>query len=489
MKVVLFALNGSFSHSNLAIRCLRQQLEPAGFEVILSEHTLRDRTAHILEELYLAQADVYGFSCYIWNLKEMLSLSRSLHDLLPQAHIIFGGPEVSYATERFSEMDWIDSFICGEGETAMCEVCKKIERGEPFERIIRVDSCARMNDDGIFYRDGEACGGILYYESSRGCPYSCAYCLSSATQGVRMKSVDAVLRDMEAFETLQTDCRIIKFVDRTFNADVRRANALWQALSEERFTKKYHFEVCASLLNEESFLILSNIPKGKIQLEFGLQSTNPETLAAVSRHIDPHKVISAVRRIHGFGNIHVHLDLIAGLPYESYERFGQSFDEAYGCCDLLQLGFLKLLWGTELRARMEQYGYCALSDPPYTVLKSNWITYEELCRLSHIAEVLERYLESGRFTHTLWYVTPMMRSPFRFWEGLSIYLQERDSRPLQRISQPDIFRYFSEYILQAVEGVERELVLQYLSADFSMHEHKNPPAFLRGEGDWRNQNF
>lgn len=481
MKVVLFALNGSFSHSNLAIRCLRQHLEPAGFEVILSEHTLRDRTAHILEELYRTHADVYGFSCYIWNLNEMLSIARSLHDLLPQTRIVFGGPEVSYATERFRDMDWIDAIICGEGERVMCELCQRIERGEPFERILHSECGEGMRGEGILYRDGESCGGILYYESSRGCPYSCAYCLSSVTHGVRMKSVDEVLRDMEAFETLQTDCRIIKFVDRTFNADVRRANALWRALSEERFTKKYHFEVCASLLNEESFSILSHVPQGKIQLEFGLQSTNPETLAAVSRHIDPQKVIAAVRRIHDCGNIHVHLDLIAGLPYESYERFGQSFDEAYGCCDLLQLGFLKLLWGTELCARMTEYGYCALSEPPYTVLKSHWISYEELCRLTHIAEVLERYSESGRFTHILWYITPMMRSPFRFWEGLSIYLQERDPRPLQRISQPDVFRYFSEYLLRTMEQADKALVLQYLAADFSMHEHKNPPAFLRGE--------
>lgn len=478
MKIVLFALNGSFSHTNLALRCLRPYLERAGHEVVLIEHSLRDRRAHILERLYREHADVYGFSCYIWNLGEMLTLSRTLKEILPQSRMVLGGPEVSFATERFEGMDWIDAIVCGEGELVFEMLCRQIEHGDPHERILRGDAPA-LESSGILYRDNEACGGIVYYESSRGCPYSCAYCLSSTTHGVRFKSVVETLADMERFETLAVDCRIIKFVDRTFNADVRRANEIWRALLNSKYTKKYHFEVCATLLNEESLEILAQFPKGKIQLEFGLQSTYAPTLAATSRHIDPRRVIDTVRRIHDVGNIHVHLDLIAGLPYETYERFGQSFDEAYGCCDLLQLGFLKLLWGTELRARKKEYGYRCLSEPPYTVLQSNWITYEEMCRLSGIAEVLERYLESGRFAHTLWYLTPLMISPFRFWEGLYGYLRERDERPLQRISQPDVFRYLLEYAEGAVEGVDRARLSEMLRADFSQHEHKNPPAFLR----------
>lgn len=479
MKIVLFALNGSFSHSNLGLRCLRPHLEFVGYDVVLVEHTLRDRRAHILERLYREHADVYGFSCYIWNLGEMLSISRTLHELLPHSRIIFGGPEVSFATERFDGMDWIDAIVCGEGEYVLTELCGKMARGETFTRVQRGHTPPRLENAGILYRDGETCGGILYYESSRGCPYSCAYCLSSATHGVRLKSVEETLADMERFESLAVDCRIIKFVDRTFNADVKRANAIWRALLEPKYTKKYHFEVCATLLNEESFNILAQFPPGKMQLEFGLQSTHVPTLAATSRHIDPQRVIDSVRRIHEKGNIHVHLDLIAGLPYETYERFGKSFDDAYGCCDLLQLGFLKLLWGTELRARAEEYGYRCLPEPPYTVLQSNWITYDEMCRLTHIAEVLERYLESGRFTHTLWYLIPLMRSPFRFWEGLCVYLQKRDSRPLQRISQPDVFRYLLEYAEQSVDGAEHARLIEMLGADFSQHEHKNPPNFLR----------
>jgi len=478
MKVVLFTLNGSWVHTSLALRCLRPPLEREGFAVTLLEGTLRDRSAHLLEALYREQADVYSFSCYIWNLEEMLVLGESLHAILPDAKIVLGGPEVSFATERFDAMHWIEAIVCGEGEETLPALCRQLRDGLLHARVIQGTPHA-IENDGILYREGEGNGSILYYESSRGCPYRCAYCLSSATEGLRLKSVEQTLDDLMRFETLHADCKIIKFVDRTFNANVGRANAIWQALLDECFTKHYHFEVCASLLNEESFAILSRFPKGKIQLEFGLQSTNPETLAASSRHIDPHRVIEAVRRIHAFGNIHVHLDLIAGLPYETYARFAQSFDDAYGCCDLLQLGFLKLLYGTKLREKSAEYGYKCLPHTPYTVLESRWITYPELQRLSHIAEVLERYRESTRFSHALWYLEPLMTSPFAFWEGLSDYLKEHDPRPLQKLSQPDAFRYLLQYA-KTLDGVNEETLKAMLAADFSQHENKRPPAFLRG---------
>ena len=477
MKIVLFAINGSFSHSNLAIRCLRDPLEKAGFEVVLVEHTLRDRTAHILEHLYREQADVYGFSCYIWNIEPMLTIAQTLKSLLPKSRIILGGPEASYGLERFENTPWIDAIVRGEGEEAMLSLCQAVREGRDYPRISGGDAVT-FADAGVHYREGEETGGILYYESSRGCPYSCAYCLSSATRGVRFKSVEQTLDELLTFEALHANCKVIKFVDRTFNADVRRANAIWRALLDEKYTKSYHFEICASLLNEESFDILSRFPKGKVQLEIGLQSTNPETLAASSRHIDAAKVIAAAKRIKDVGNVHVHLDLIAGLPYEDYASFAKSFNDAYGSSDMLQLGFLKLLYGTELRERAEEYEYRSLPTPPYTVLQSKWITYEEMQRLAHIAEVLDRYLESGRFAHALWYLEPLMHSPFSFWEGLSLYLEERDTRPLQRISQPDAFRYLLEYAKEKMENVDLSQLKEMLAADFLQHENKNPPTFL-----------
>ena len=478
MKIVLFAMNGSFSHSNLAIRCLREPLEGAGFDVVLVEHTLRDRTSHILEHLWREKADIYGFSCYIWNIEPMLTLAQTLKGLLPQSRIVLGGPEVSYGLERFENVDWIDAIVCGEGEAAMLSLCQAFRDGREYPRILGGNAVS-FADAGVHYRADEETGGILYYESSRGCPYSCAYCLSSATRGVRFKSIEQTLAELLEFESISTNCKVIKFVDRTFNADIRRANAIWQGLLDEKYTKSYHFEICATLLNEESFAILSRFPKGKVQLEIGLQSTNPQALAASSRHIDAAKVIAAARRIREMGNIHVHLDLIAGLPYEDYTSFAKSFDDAYGSSDMLQLGFLKLLHGTELRARAEEYEYCYLHTPPYTVLQSKWISYGEMQRLTHIAEVLDRYLESGRFAHALWYLTPLMTSPFRFWEGLSLYLEEHDTRPLQRISQPDAFRYLLEYAKEGVQGVDIARLKEMLAADFLQHENKNPPTFLR----------
>ena len=479
MKVVLFTLNGSWSHSSLALRCLRAPLESAGHEVMLLEYTLKDRTSHVLEALYAEQADVYGFSCYIWNIEQMLTLGENLKALLPSTKIVLGGPEVSFATARFDGMAWIDAILCGEAEEEFPLLCNRIKEGRSFDRVIACRLPAVMGNEGILYRDGESVGSILYYESSRGCPFSCAYCLSSATHGVRMKPVEQVITDLEAFEGLQVKRKILKFVDRTFNADVSRANAIWRELLSDRFTGQFHFEVCASLLNEESFEILSKFPKGKLRLEFGLQSTNERTLAETARHIRADAVIKAVKRVYSMGNIHVHLDLIAGLPYEDYRSFAKSFDEAYGCSHLLQLGFLKLLYGTALREKEQEYGYVAFSKPPYTVLQSKWIGYAEMQRLFRIAEVMERYLESERFAHTLWYLTPMMRSPFAFWEGLSLYLEREDARPLQKISQPDAFLYLLGYAKEFFEDIDESTLRQMLCADFTQGENKNPPALLR----------
>ncbi len=479
MKIVLFTLNGSWAHSSLALRCLRRPLEAAGHEVILLEYTLKDRYQQVLEALYRERADLYGFSCYIWNLDEMLALGEDLFGLLPGIPIVLGGPEVSYDTRRFAEMQWINAIVSGEGEEAMVSLAADIAAGDPHERVIDGGKPPVMADEGILYRDGEHTGSILYYESSRGCPYSCAYCLSSATEGLRMKSLEQVERDLLAFEELKIPHKIIKFVDRTFNADPRRANAIWRMLAEERFGGQYHFEVSANLLNEESFAILERLPKGKIQLEFGLQSTNPETLKAVSRHIDPGKVLSAVERVYRMGNMHVHLDLIAGLPYEDYASFGKSFDDAYGKSHLLQLGFLKLLHGTRLEREREEHGYVSLSRPPYTVLQSKWISFEEMQRLQRIAALLERYTEGNGFVHTLWYLNPRMPSPFAFWEGLSRVIGEQDGRPLQKISQPDAYRYLWEYAAKQCPWVDKEELLPLMQVDFTEAEHKNPPWFLR----------
>ena len=476
MRVVLFSLNGSYSHTCLALRCLRRPLETAGFEVVLLESNLRDRRDEVLQSLYETKADVYSFSCYIWNIEESLSLAADLSALLPSAKIIFGGPEVWYDSDRFSAHDFIDCIVRGEGEEALTELCLGIERGETLPRVVDAKVPKVMEDEGILYRDGDFhAGGMLYYESSRGCPYSCAYCLSSAQRGVRAKSAENVLADMEAFEKLSSDIKIIKFVDRTFNFDIERANRIWEALSDEKYQKHYHFEICASLLDERSFDILGRFPKGKIQLEIGLQSTNEQTLAAVARQVLPTEVIAATKRIHDMGNIHVHLDLIAGLPYEGYERFARSFDDAYNCSDMLQLGFLKLLHGTALRRDAKKYGYVSMSKAPYTVLATKWMTRDEMYRLSMIADLLERFYSSGRFARSLGFAVSKCGSPFAFYEGLLDHIAAHEGRAIRKLSQTDAFRVFYGYVSTKLCGAELAEFEQKLHEDYAAHEARKMP--------------
>lgn len=475
MKILLFALNGSYSHTNLAIRCLRSPLLRANFEVTLVEKNLKDRRDDILQELYCARAHVYGFSCYIWNITELLSLAEDLKSLLPEAKVVFGGPEVSFDTDRFAELPFVDHIVCGEGEDAFLALCRALEKGDEADRILYGGRPDVMGDEGILYGDDYAAGEMLYYESSRGCPYRCAYCLSSAEQGVRAKSVEQTLSDLLSFERLKKPIKVIKFVDRTFNFDKKRANAIWAALADEKYTKTYHFEICASLLDEESFAVLSRMPKGKIQLEIGLQSTNERTLRAVSRHIDAAAVIAATERVHKMGNVHVHLDLIAGLPYENYERFKRSFNDAYFCCHMLQLGFLKLLHGTALRRDADKYGMVCMAKPPYTVLQTADMSRDELYRLSQIADLLDRYYSSGSFSRCLAVGIAASSSPFDFYEGLLTYLAATDGRSVRKLSQTDAFRVLYGYVATFLDASTLAAFEEAMHADFAAREARKLP--------------
>lgn len=487
MKIVLFGLNGSYTHTNLAIRCLRESLESDGHEVVLIEGNLRDRTSSLLHKLHSQKADIYGFSCYIWNIEQMISIAHDLSGILPSCRIIFGGPEVSFDTERFNNLDFIDAVICGEGEDALREVCRSISLGKKFNKIIEgTPSPLVMKNEGILYRNEDFCisegSRILYYESSRGCPFGCAYCLSSVTHGIRAKSAEDTVEDLLKFESLEADFQIIKFVDRTFNFNTKRANKIWKALLSPKFTKKYHFEICSSLLDEESLEILSQMPPKKIQLEVGLQSTNFQTLDAVSRHLKAEETLEKCRKILSYGNIHLHLDLIAALPYESYTRFAKSFDDAYFCCHQLQLGFLKLLHGTSLRKNAKEYGYVYSSVPPYTVLKSNWIGYEELHSLEKISFLLERYRESGKFCECIDFAVKACPSPFEFYRGLSDYIMKNDGRDIHKISQLDAYKILYEYV-KTLDAVDLCIFEEKMHSDFSRGEIRRPPQFLRHTSD------
>lgn len=477
MKIELFAMNASFAHAALAVRCLETALRTGGFhDVHCTEASLKDRTATVLARLVAANADLYGFSCYIWNIEEMLSLARDLKLLRPHAHILLGGPEVSFDTDRFTQLPFVDTVIAGEGEEAILSLATLLQKGKAAPRLMHGTPDAAFLKRGLHYQKNDPVRSLVYYESARGCPFSCSFCLSSAAQGVRAKSAEQTLCELLEFEQFSKPLTV-KLVDRTFNFDRARANAIWRGLLSPRYTKCYHFEIAAALLDEESFEILSQFPKGKVRLEIGLQSTNGKTLAAVSRHQSAAAVLKAAARLKAMGNLCLHLDLIAGLPHEDYHSFAKSFDAALSVCDELQLGFLKLLHGTALCRDAEKYGICASQRPPYTVLQTTSLSFEEIYRLHGIADLLDRLCEKGRFAHTLHFLMPRLPSPFGFYEGFLDYLQAADGRELQKISQRDLFSHLAVFGKSLLDEGEHQAFGSYLRADFAAFEVRKPPKF------------
>ena len=485
MKVALVACNASYVHTNLAVRCIARALTLRGYEAVLVERSLKDRRREFLTALYESDADVYGFSVYIWNRDTVLSLAADLRQLRPQAKIVLGGPEISYEDPSFFERyPFVDNIIAGEGEDAFPDY---VDNPPPRHTILCGTPYSGFEGAGILYDlypPHTKTGGILYYESSRGCPFRCSYCLSSATHGVRAKSADVTIAELSQFESMD-GVAVIKFVDRTFNFDRRRADAIWQALARDSFTKTYHFEVCADLLDEENFRTLAAMPKGRIQLECGVQSTSPHTLHAIDRHADPAKILAALDRIRRVGNIHIHADLIAGLPQEDYTRFARSFDETFPVCDLLQLGFLKLLPGTSLRAKCTDLGYRYSPAPPYEVLCSDCLSYEELCRLHRIDEVLDRFAGGGNFPRTLAFLLEKEASPFAFFADLANAIPA-----VRALSQRNAFSAFRRFARDRVAMEDHGDLDDRLTIDWLTHEagslpdQLDPPRDPR-EGDLR----
>lgn len=477
MKIELFTLNGSYTHSSLAVRCLATALREAGFSSVhCTEATLRDRTATVLAALVAANADLYSFSCYIWNITETLSLAADLKAIRPDCSIVLGGPEVSFDTDRFTSLDFIDTVITGEGEGAIVSLAKALTEGKAPPRLITGLPDADFETRGTHY-NATPTSSLVYYEGSRGCPYSCTFCLSSAQCGVRAKSSEKVLSDLLEFERFEAPVTV-KLVDRTFNFDRERAKRIWQRLLSPSYTKCYHFEIAASLLDEESLAILAQFQKGKIRLEVGLQSTNEQALAAVCRKGSAKATLAAAARLKQLGNVHVHLDLIAGLPFEDYRSFAASFDEAYPHCHVLQLGFLKLLHGTALRRDAAKYGILASTTPPYTVLSTNWLSFSELDRLHGISDILDRLHEKGRFAHSLHFIFSHFPSPFAFFEGILDYLKKEDRRALHSISQRDLFVHVWSYGKSILPPTLHEGLRKHLVADFCTAETRKPPKFL-----------
>lgn len=579
MRFLLCGINAKYIHSNLAIFSLKAYADRKkipGAEIILKEYTINNYVEDILQDLYEEQADVVIFSCYIWNISFVRELAAELKKVSPDVKIWAGGPEVSYAANKFlMENPAFDLIMQGEGEEVFSElicltveekcrikdVYKQSESKKVLSGIVEkryfierkqavkeekdiedkhfagednvyptnyIDMSKLQKLQGIAVRDflGEAALGnaesnignktkiintgfatlmdmdtipfvyedfhlfehkILYYETSRGCPFCCSYCLSSVDKTVRFRSLPIVKKELDAF--LEAKVPQVKFVDRTFNCNRQRAIDIWSYLVEhDNGITNFHFEISSDLLGEEELELFAKMRPGLIQLEIGVQSTNGETVDAIHRHMDLDKLFHYVDRVHELGNIHQHLDLIAGLPYENYERFGCSFDDLYAHePDQLQLGFLKVLKGTMMEEEVKKYSILYRNQPPYEVLGTKWLSYDEIILLKGVEELVELYYNSGQYTLTLKYAVPFFESPFRFYEMFSAWYRGKGYHKLNhnRLEKYNILR---EFLREHIDENERDTLDEIMLYDMYLRENvKGRPAWAKDTAQYKKE--
>lgn len=579
MRFLLCGINAKYIHSNLAIFSLkayadRKKIPEA--EIILKEYTINNYVEDILQDLYEEKADVVIFSCYIWNISFVRELAAELKKVSPDVKIWAGGPEVSYAANKFlMENPTFDLIMQGEGEEVFSElirltveekcrikdVYKQSESKKVLSGIVEkrysierkqavkeekdiedkhfagednvyptnyIDMSKLQKLQGIAVRDfsGKAALGnaesnienktkiintgfatlmdmdtipfvyedfhlfehkILYYETSRGCPFCCSYCLSSVDKTVRFRSLPIVKKELDAF--LEAKVPQVKFVDRTFNCNRQRAIDIWSYLVEhDNGITNFHFEISSDLLGEEELELFAKMRPGLIQLEIGVQSTNGETVDAIHRHMDLDKLFHYVDRVHELGNIHQHLDLIAGLPYENYERFGCSFDDLYAHePDQLQLGFLKVLKGTMMEEEVKKYSILYRNQPPYEVLGTKWLSYDEIILLKGVEELVELYYNSGQYTLTLKYAVPFFESPFRFYEMFSAWYRGKGYHKLNhnRLEKYNILR---EFLREHIDENERDTLDEIMLYDMYLRENvKGRPAWAKDTAQYKKE--
>lgn len=579
MRFLLCGINAKYIHSNLAIFSLKAYADRKkipGAEIILKEYTINNYVEDILQDLYEEKADVVIFSCYIWNISFVRELAAELKKVSPDVKIWAGGPEVSYAANKFlMENPAFDLIMQGEGEEVFSElirltveekcrikdVYKQSESKKVLSGIVEkrysierkqavkeekdiedkhfagednvyptnyIDMSKLQKLQGIAVRDflGEAALGnaesnignktkiintgfatlmdmdtipfvyedfhlfehkILYYETSRGCPFCCSYCLSSVDKTVRFRSLPIVKKELDAF--LEAKVPQVKFVDRTFNCNRQRAIDIWSYLVEhDNGITNFHFEISSDLLGEEELELFAKMRPGLIQLEIGVQSTNGETVDAIHRHMDLDKLFHYVDRVHELGNIHQHLDLIAGLPYENYERFGCSFDDLYAHKpDQLQLGFLKVLKGTMMEEEVKKYSILYRNQPPYEVLGTKWLSYDEIILLKGVEELVELYYNSGQYTLTLKYAVPFFESPFRFYEMFSAWYRGKGYHKLNhnRLEKYNILR---EFLREHIDENEWDTLDEIMLYDMYLRENvKGRPAWAKDTAQYKKE--
>ena len=496
MKILLAACNAKYIHSNLAVYNLKSCSGEYSSRVVIKEYTINQIRDDILKDIYLEQPDVICFSCYIWNISFVRELVPDLKKILPQVEFWAGGPEVSYdAVEFLKKNPAFFGVMVGEGEETFHELAgyyieRKPEnlkeiRGVAFRDETKVQDIVHtgwrelmdLSKVPFAYSNlTEFKNRIIYYESSRGCPFSCSYCLSSIDKKLRFRDIELVKRELQFF--IDNKVPQVKFVDRTFNCKHDHAMEIWRYITEhDNGITNFHFEISADLLRAEELALMKTMRPGLIQLEIGVQSTNPQTIKAIRRTMDFEKLKGIVEQIHSFGNIHQHLDLIAGLPYEDYDSFHKSFCDVYALRpEQFQLGFLKVLKGSHMMEMTGEYQILYKDREPYEVLSTAWLTYGEILRLKMVESMVEVYYNSGQFKNTLVFLEQYFDDPFRMYEALGRFYEKKG---YSEISHSRMRRY---EILMEFAGERKEIPAEALSdvmlLDLYLRENlKSRPSF------------
>ncbi len=439
MKFLLVAVNAKYIHSNPAVYSLKRFAGEYTDAVEIAEYTINNRMEDILEDIYRRKPDVIGFSCYIWNIGMVEKLMGELHKLLPKLPVFLGGPEVTYDADKLlRKYPYLTGIFIGEGEATFAQVVEYYVKKNP-ESLKDIPGLMlrsgmtparkplNLTDVPFLYDDmAPFTNRIIYYETQRGCPFRCSYCLSSIDKTVRFRDIEVVKKELAFF--LEKKVKQVKFVDRTFNCNHDHAMAVWQYLYDhDNGVTNFHFEIAGDILREDEIALVAKMRPGLVQFEIGVQSTNTDTLREIRRVMDIEKLKQVVAALKAAHNVHIHLDLIAGLPYEDYDSFARSFDDVYAMePEQLQLGFLKVLKGSYMAEMAESYGLVYTDYAPYEVLYTNWLSFTEICRLKRIEEMVEIYYNSGQFAHSLpVMIADLGQGAFAFYEALADFYEEQ----------------------------------------------------------------
>lgn len=493
MKILLTGINSQYIHSNLAIRCLKAFTKDMDYEAKVKEFTINDRDENVLEQIIEEKARVVAFSVYIWNVEMVKRLSKLIKLVDPEIEILYGGPEVSYDSRAFLTETNGDYVIEGEGEKTYREFVeyklglRKVDdiRGLHYKNgntIVSNGSRPLISMDDIIFpyeKDEELSNKIVYYEASRGCPFNCKYCLSSTSHGVRFHSIERVLQELQYF--IDKKVKIVKFVDRTFNCNHKFAMAIWDYLIKADTETRFHFEISADILKDEEIELLRKAPDGRFQFEVGVQTTNDDVLRKINRFVNFSDIREKVEELLSLKNIKQHLDLIAGLPDENYESFINSFNDVHSIRpEEIQLGFLKLLKGSSMREESERYGMKFSPYPPYEILKTSSISYEELLKLKRVEAVVDKYYNSQKFNNILNYFYDKFKTPFEFFYALGEYFKEKGYFN-RNIGNSEYYNVFLDFNMEILKNDNKALknIIKYDYLCFN--KKRGIPEYLRDE--------